>query len=69
MSYPTPSEGTFEKKLKTMSDDIKKRKVTIGNLFLSKGLVKPYVVAITDSELLKSNDNLWYVSIVIKIIW
>jgi hypothetical protein len=47
--------------LKTLSKDIKERISTMGNLFVSKGLVKPYVVA-TDSALLKSKGKVWHKS-------
>jgi hypothetical protein len=47
-----PSRRTFDRRLKTISTDLKERISTMGNLFVSEGLVKPYVVA-TDTALLK----------------
>ncbi|CAN5866009.1 hypothetical protein BH23THE1_BH23THE1_23240 [soil metagenome] len=51
-----PSRRTFDRRLKTITNDIKERISTMGNLFVSEGLVKPYVVA-TDSVLLKSKGK------------
>jgi hypothetical protein len=45
--------------LKTISNDIKERISTMGNLFVAEGLVRPYVVA-TDTALLKSNGDVWH---------
>ena len=56
-----PSRRTFDRRLKTISTDIKERISTMGNLFVSEGLVKPYVVA-TDTALLKSNGKVWHKS-------
>jgi hypothetical protein len=58
---PPPSRRTFDRRLKTISTDIKERISTMGNLFVSEGLVKPYVVA-TDSALLKSKGKVWHKS-------
>jgi len=44
-----------------MSTDIKERIATMGNLFVSEGFVKPYVVAV-DSALLKSKGHVWHAS-------
>jgi hypothetical protein len=56
-----PSRRTFDRRLKTMSTDIKERIATMGNLFVFEGLVRPYVVA-TDSALLKSRGKVWHAS-------
>ncbi len=57
-----PSRRTFDRRLKTMSIDIKERIATIGRLFVSEGLVKPYAIAI-DSTLLKAyKGHVWHVS-------
>lgn len=62
VSYlPPPSRRTFDRRLKTMSTDIRERIATIGNLFVIGGLVRPYVVA-TDTALLKSNGHVWHKS-------
>ena len=55
ISYLPPSRRTFDRRLKTMSTNIRERIATIGNLFVIEGLVRPYVVA-TDTALLKSNQ-------------
>jgi Transposase DDE domain len=56
-----PSRRTFDRRLKTISTDIKERIATMGNLFVFEGLVKPYVVAV-DSALLKSKGHVWHAS-------
>ena len=57
-----PSRRTFDRRLKTISTDIKERIATMGNLFVSEGLVKPYIIAI-DSTLLKAyKGHVWHVS-------
>jgi Transposase DDE domain len=56
-----PSRRTFDRRLKTIYTDIKERTSNMGNLFVSEGLVRPYVVA-TDSALLKSNGKVWHKS-------
>ena len=45
------SRRTFDRRLKTISTDIKERLSTMGKLFVVEGLVRPYVVA-TDTALL-----------------
>jgi hypothetical protein len=61
VSYLPPSRRTFDRRLKTISTDIKNRISTMGNLFVAEGLVRPYVVA-TDSALLKSKGKVWHAS-------
>ena len=57
-----PSRRTFDRRLKTISTDIKERITAMGNLFVSEGLVKPYILAI-DSTLLKANKgHVWHAS-------
>jgi hypothetical protein len=56
-----PSRRTFDRRLKTISADIKNRISTMGNLFVIEGLVRPYVVA-TDTALLKSKGKVWHKS-------
>jgi hypothetical protein len=57
-----PSRRTFDRRLKTISTDIKERIPTMGHLFVSEeeGLVKPYTLAI-DSTLLKSHGKILHV--------
>ncbi len=47
-----PSRRTFNRRLKTISTDIKERISTMGNLFVAEGLINPSITAI-DSTLLK----------------
>ena len=56
-----PSRRTFDRRLKTISTDIKERLSTMGKLFVVEGLVRPYVVA-TDTALLKSKGHIWHAS-------
>ena len=56
-----PSRRTFDRRLKTMSVDIKERIAAMGHLFVFEGLVKPYILA-TDSTLLKSKGHVWHAS-------
>jgi hypothetical protein len=48
-----PSRRTFDRRLKTISTDIKERISAMGNLFVSEGLVKPYILAIDSTPFLK----------------
>jgi len=54
-----PSRRTFDRRLKTISKDIKERIALMGNLFVVEGLVRSHVVA-TDTALLKSKGNVWH---------
>ncbi|MDF0682270.1 MAG: transposase [Candidatus Nitrosocosmicus sp.] len=56
-----PSRRTFDRRLKTIYTDIKERISTMGNLFVSEGVIKPYILA-TDSTLIKSNGKVWHKS-------
>lgn len=47
-----PSRRTFDRRLKTISSDIKERIATMGNLFVLEDFVKPYILAV-DSALFK----------------
>ena len=61
MLYLPPNRRTFDRRLKVMSTDLKERIAKMGNVFVSEGLVKPYVVA-TDTPLLKSKGKVWHKS-------
>ena len=52
-----PSGRTFDRRLKTISTDIKERISTMGNLFVAD----PAIAAI-DSTLIKANGHLWHKS-------
>ena len=58
-----PSRRTFDRRLKTVSIDIKERVTAMGRQFVSaEGLVKPYILA-TDSALVKAKrGNMWHKS-------
>ena len=61
-----PDRRTFDRRLSTISVDIKERIATMGNLFVKEiRLVDPYIVAI-DSTLLKARGHLWHKSSMIK---
>ena len=51
-----PCRRTFDRRLKTMSTDIKERISTMGYLFVADGLADPSITAI-DSTLLKSKGS------------
>jgi hypothetical protein len=56
-----PSRRTFDRRLKTVSDDIIERISTMGNLFVLHDMVNPYILAI-DSTLLRSKGHVWHAS-------
>ncbi len=56
-----PSRRTFDRRLKTISMDIKQRISTMGCLFVVEGLVDPSITAI-ESTLLKAKDHVWHKS-------
>jgi hypothetical protein len=60
-----PDRRTFDRRLSTISADIKERIAVIANLFVKEKLVDPYVIAI-DSTLLKAKGHLWHKSSIIK---
>ena len=60
-----PDRRTFDRRLSTISVDIKERISSMGNLFVNERLVDPYIVAI-DSTLLRAKGHLWHKSSMIK---
>lgn len=57
-----PSRRTFDRRLKTISIDIKERATAMGRQFVSEGLVKPHILAI-DSTLIKAKKGkIWHKS-------
>ena len=57
-----PNRRTFDRRLKTISTDIKERIITMGLLFVLESLVNPYILA-TDSTLIKANKGkIWHKS-------
>ena len=56
-----PDRRTFDRRLRTISTDIKERITAMTNLFLSERMIDPYIVAI-DSTLLKAKGHIWHKS-------
>jgi hypothetical protein len=56
-----PSRRTFDRRLKTISTDIKERISTMGYLFPAEGLVDLSIIAI-DSTLMKAKGSIWHKS-------
>ena len=56
-----PNRRTFDRRLKTISTDIKERISTIGYLFVTDGLADPSISAI-DSTLIKAKGSVWHKS-------
>ena len=60
-----PDRRTFDRRLKTISIDIKERIAVMTHLFVCEKMIDPYIVAI-DSTLLKAKGHLWHKSSMIK---
>ncbi len=60
-----PSRRTFDRRLKTISTDIKERISTMGYLFVVEGLVDHSITA-TDSTLMKAKGSVWHKSSMAK---
>ncbi len=56
-----PSRRTFDRRLRTISKDIKERITTMGNLFVSEIIVNPYTLGI-DSTFTKAHGKVWHKS-------
>ncbi len=56
-----PDRRTFDRRLRTISTDIKERIVVMTNHFIYEGMIDPYIVAI-DSTLLKAKGHIWHKS-------
>jgi hypothetical protein len=56
-----PSRRIFDRRLKTISTDVKERISTLGHLFVTDGLADPSITAI-DSTLLKAKSHVWHKS-------
>jgi hypothetical protein len=56
-----PSRRTFDRRLKTMSTDVKERILTMGHLFVTEGLADVPITAV-DSTLLKTKGGVWHKS-------
>jgi hypothetical protein len=53
-----PDRRIFERRLKTISADIKERIAAMAALFVKERLVDPYIVAIDSSTLLRAKGHL-----------
>lgn len=60
-----PDRRTFDRRLKTISIDIKERIAVMTHLFVCEKMIDPYIVAI-DSTLLKAKGHLWHKSSMIE---
>jgi Transposase DDE domain len=56
-----PDRRTFDRRLKTISTDIKERIATMTSLFVHEKMIDPYIVAI-DSTLLRAKGSVWHKS-------
>ena len=56
-----PDRRTFDRRLKTISIDIKERITVMTHLFVCEKMIDPYIVAI-DSTLLKAKGYVWHKS-------
>ena len=56
-----PDRRTFDRRLKTISIDIKERIAVMTSLFVCEKMIDPYIVAI-DSTLLKAKGSVWHKS-------
>jgi hypothetical protein len=57
-----PDRRTFDRRLKTISIDIKERIAIMTRLFVCKKMIDPYIVAIDNSTLLKAKGHAWHKS-------
>ena len=65
LTISLPDRRTFDRRLSTMSIDIKERIAAMAALFIKKRLIDPYIVAI-DSTLLRAKGHLWHKSSMIE---
>jgi hypothetical protein len=56
-----PNRRTFDRRLKTISTDVKERISTKGNLFVVEDMADPSITAI-DSTLIKAKGSVWHKS-------
>jgi hypothetical protein len=60
-----PSRRTFDRRLATISHDIKKRITTMSELFVRDKIIDPFVLS-TDSTLIKAKGYVWHKTSMIK---
>ena len=56
-----PSRRTFDRRLTTLSGDIKNRITTMGKLFVHEKIIDPCILS-TDSTLIKAKGHVWHKS-------
>jgi hypothetical protein len=56
-----PSRRTFDRRLTTLSGDVKNRITTMGELFVREKIIDPCVLS-TDSTLMKAKGHVWHKS-------
>ena len=56
-----PSRRTFDRRLTTLSGDIKNRITTMGKLFVHEKIIDPSILS-TDSTLIKAKGHVWHKS-------
>jgi hypothetical protein len=66
LSKLPPSRRTFDRRLATISRDIKKRILAMGELFVCDNLVDPYIVTTDSTLLIKANGSVWHTSSMIE---
>ncbi|HET7642373.1 MAG TPA: transposase [Nitrososphaeraceae archaeon] len=59
--YKVPSRRTFDRRLITLSTDIKNRITTMGELFVHENIIDPCILS-TDSTLIKAKGHVWHKS-------
>jgi hypothetical protein len=64
-STSLPDRRTFDRRLSTISADIKERISAMAVLFVKEKFVDPYIVSI-DSTLLRAKGHLWHKSSMLK---
>ena len=60
-----PSRRTFDRRLATLSNDIKNRITTMGKLFVHDKIINPSILS-ADSTLVKAKGHLWHKSSIRK---
>jgi hypothetical protein len=66
LSKLPPSRRTFDRRLATISRDIKNRILAMGELFVCDNLVDPYIVTTDSTLLIKANGSVWHTSSMIE---
>ena len=65
LSKLPPSRRTFDRRLNTISEDIKNMITAMGELFVHDKIIDPYIVT-TDSTLIKAKGSVWHKSSMIE---